>query len=36
MVSRGSINKKNLSIVVPDDEPGNEHNPGFKTPAMDA
>jgi hypothetical protein len=33
IVSRSSINKKNLSITLPDDEPGTEYNPAFKTPA---
>lgn len=30
--SRKSINKKNLSILVPADAPGTEYNPDFKTP----
>lgn len=30
--SRKSINKKNLSILVPADAPGTEYNPYFKTP----
>lgn len=30
--SRKSINKKNLSILVPADAPGTEYNPDFRTP----
>ncbi len=33
--SRGTFNKKNLSILLPEDEPGTEFNAGFKTPAID-
>lgn len=30
--SRGTFNKKNLSILLPEDEPGTDYNPNFKTP----
>ena len=33
--SRGSFNKKNLSIDLPPDEPGTEINPAWKTPVIE-
>ena len=30
--SRASMNKKNLSIKLPEDDPGTHANPDFKTP----